>query len=219
MPGKILTPSRPLVYQQTSYAKFIPDKGEFMKCIREARLVLASLLLSSTVAHFGYAQVTLPKIDVRPGQPPSGTKSIDSKARDGIMPNCPDPAAIRIDIKLESRSSPTSGDFEIVGIARNVGRIRYAAASDSIINFWEIPSSGRRRIVGTRTFRNLEPNQEIRLSLNKVHLDVATEFFRSYMLEILHAPDATADCNSGNNRLTREGTDIRNRVVELLSGR
>ena len=116
------------------------------------RCMVCSLLLSVMVfGHVAQAQITkapgVPKVDAGPGQPvPKGVTQI---MKEGAMLNCADPAATRIDIKLESRSSPTEGDFRIEGIVRNIGRLRYAPASQSNIYLYEISSSGRRRVAGS----------------------------------------------------------------------
>jgi len=185
------------------------------------RFNLSPVLLLIIICFVAHAQAAtapgVPKIDVPPTKAPTDGKGLSNSAREGVAPNCADPAAVRIDVKLLSRSSSTEGDFRIEGIVRNLGRVRFAPTDSYRVNLTEVQSGGRNRVIASNTFRNLNPGQEVKVIYEKVHLSVSyPEIYPSYRLEIVGGPDDTFDCRTNNNRLTRDGNEIRGSVVELL---
>ena len=191
-----------------------------MKLKMAIRFFLILALLVPTFDYLTHAAVSTtparPEIVVPPSKVPGDMKTIPDKGKEGVAPNCADPAAIRINVKLLSRSSSTVGVFQIEGIVRNLGRVRFTPPDFVIVNLYEVPAGGTARRLAQTRFRNLEPNQEVKIVYDKKDFSTSLEFFPSYRLEIQHGPDDASDCRTNNNRLTREGAEIQNAVLALL---
>ena len=134
--------------------------------------------------------------------------------RPGVLSNCPDPAAHRIDFSIVQRTSQFAGRVKIVGVVKNVGQ----AAYESGPNQQDMYIYENNRLVARQPFHNLAPGQEVTVQHERAWNSSSPaegEFPPAYKLAVSYDPDIyidgnpkNNDCRSANNQKERSGADI-----------
>jgi hypothetical protein len=106
-----------------------------------------------------------------------------------------------------------------VGTVKNVGGAPYVSGpNQQIAQLYEINPGGRPRLVASRAFQNLAPNEAVTVTFERDWNSASPaegEFPPTYRLLVTYDPDIRLDgntknddCNSGNNVKDRAGSDI-----------
>jgi hypothetical protein len=131
-----------------------------------------------------------------------------------LLPQCPDPAAQRIDFSIVSRTSQFRGRVRIVGVVKNVGLAAYESGPNQ--QSAQLYADGK--FLVQQAFQNLAPSQEVTVTYER-NWDASSpaegEFPPTYKLLIVYDPDIRLDgnpkndeCTSANNKKERSGADI-----------
>ncbi len=116
-----------------------------------------------------------------------------------------DPAAVRIDFQLVSRSShPYKGRVRIVGVVRNVSNSPFPSVGSALL--WEETPGAPKQQVAKKSFGALAPGQEVTVSYERDWF-TQVSFKPVYRLIVTVDPDYREE-NYNNNVLTRSGADI-----------
>jgi len=151
-------------------------------------------------------------------------KPVDRFIKPGSRP-CPDPAAYAIRFQIVRRDSQFKGRIRITGIVKNVGGKAFVSnPRQAGVYLYELPagvppaSATTGRVVAQRQIANLAPGATISLSYERNWNSSSPsegEFPNSYRLLITYDPDIymdankqNDDCNQGNNKKNRSGTEI-----------
>lgn len=139
--------------------------------------------------------------------------------------NCPDPAAHELKFQIVRRDTQFKGRIRVTGVVKNVGGKPFICGPNQAKAYlYELPpgvpaaTATGGRIVAQREIRNLPAGAFIQLTYERDWNSSSPsegEFPNSYRLLITYDPDiyqdankANDDCNQGNNKKSRSGTEI-----------
>jgi hypothetical protein len=188
------------------------------------KILISTVILGVAAAGTALADAEQTKVEpatVRPVpiSPKELKKPQVAKPMTPDVGNCPDPAVTRIEFRIVSRTNQYSGRVEIVAEVKNLGKEAYRSANgQQSVQLYEIPMGGRSALVGQVAFSNLQPGRSVRVSYTRdwnASSPNEGEFPPSYLAIIAYDPDIRMDsnpnnddCNMGNNRAERSGSDI-----------
>lgn len=161
----------------------------------------------------------------RPGIVKPGLIKPGTLTRAPIGRSCPDPAAHEIRFQIVRRDTQFKGRIRITGVVKNVGGKPFICGPNQAKAYlYELPpgvppaTATGGRIVAQKAIRNLPAGAFLLLTYERDWNSSSPsegEFPNSYRLLITYDPDIymdanknNDDCNQGNNKKNRSGTEI-----------
>jgi|GEM_PF-5935564 hypothetical protein len=147
--------------------------------------------------------------DTRPGERlPSGLPGIDLSLNPDLTPpglppdlwpNCEDPYVSAIQFAKVRQDSSSRGVVSITAVVTNRGRQAFlSGAGQQVIQLYEESSGGVVRMVASRAFGNLNPNQTATVRYQRSWW-TGDEFPPVYRAIIVYDPDISIDGNPNND--------------------